>query len=169
MTFNHAGLEAGPTHGAYPRREDGWVAALQHVLQLLTGGGPASCKQHTWVTCELLSWPQVQQPYHRAVLSLWHLLEAELSCSSSPMSSEACYKDAGSQHSGGMGEQQSKSKDGLQGYPNKLYPRTVKAHKDIQLSRAHCPDALRQLLRASLMPQGCFSPQGCLSFSPAAV
>lgn len=56
------------------------------------------------------------------------------------MSSEACYKDAGSQHSGGMGEQQSKSKDGLQGYPNKLYPRTVKAHKDIQLSRAHCPD-----------------------------
>lgn len=35
---------------AYPRGEDGWVAALQHVLQLLAGGGPASCNHTTHVS-----------------------------------------------------------------------------------------------------------------------
>lgn len=85
--FACAGLGPGQICRAYPRGEDGWVAALQHVLQLLTGGGPASCKRHnTGQVLSPLSQPQVLQPYRRALLAPWHLQRVEWSKASSPKS-----------------------------------------------------------------------------------
>lgn len=80
-------LGAGLTCGTYPRGEDCRVATLQHVLQLLAGGGPASCKQHTGVSGSSCPGYSPSSPTQGSAGSS-HLQGAELSSLSTDSSDE---------------------------------------------------------------------------------